>query len=81
MLTRAIEPRRFRGPSVVISLAFVAGALVGVTGSLVGFLLAPTRVVVVERRPEAKAQSTGPIGRCYQSQLGGHDCTGGGDAN
>lgn len=53
MLKPAIEPRRFRGPSLLVSLAFVAGALVGVAGSLVGFLVAPYRVTIVEERRAA----------------------------
>jgi len=51
MLTPAIQPRRFRGPTLLVSLAFVSGALVGVAGSLVGFLVAPQRVVVADAPP------------------------------
>jgi len=60
MLTPAIQPRRFRGPTLLVSLAFVSGALVGVAGSLVGFLVAPSRVVVVERQPEARKAQIAP---------------------
>ena len=64
MLKPAIESRRRRGPTLLVSLAFVSGALVGVGGSLVGFLLAPHRVVIVdEPRPAripAVARVAGP---------------------
>lgn len=53
MLKPAIESRRRRGPTLLVSLAFVTGALVGVGGSLLGFLLAPQRVVVIERADSA----------------------------
>lgn len=56
MLKPAIEPRRRRGPTLMVSLAFVAGALVGVGGSLAGFLLAPQRVVVIEGQPQPTAR-------------------------
>lgn len=51
MLKPAIEPRRRRSPTLIVTLAFVTGAVVGVGGAAVGFALAPHRVVIVERPP------------------------------